>query len=226
MAKYQFSKAIKPGQGIVIGVDGAVSKLKATVNPFGSKIKHDYPLPPPRIKKHGGLEEEKARHRKLKKKKRSVLEYSVPPRKKRLPPTGKKALAALYARLKPKTEGLDPEEINYRRDGKVNVVKQDEQTVVEPSRPARKSSKRKRKGFGLCGRASDGIAKRYQTQIPSGTYHIINGQPVFLTRNADSDEEQEIARSASEAEETWTGMGHMARDNGSFGSIIGEDYAD
>ena len=56
------------------------------------------------------------------------------------------------------------------------------------------------------------------------SYIVENGVVVRIGTGSTSS--HTIARSSSDSEDTWIGMGHLARDNGRFGSIIGEDYAD
>lgn len=60
---------------------------------------------------------------------------------------------------------------------------------------------------------------------PEKIYTVVNGEMICL-KNGDVKADHTIARSSSDSEDTWIGMGHFARDNGRFGSIIGEDYAD
>lgn len=64
------------------------------------------------------------------------------------------------------------------------------------------------------------------TNTPSSEirYIVENGVVVRLGRGTTGN--HEVARSSSDAEDTWIGMGHFARDNGRFGSIDGVDYAD
>jgi hypothetical protein len=62
-------------------------------------------------------------------------------------------------------------------------------------------------------------------QPPEKIYTVVNGEVIRL-KNGQGEIDHTIARSSSDSEDTWIGMGHLARDNGRFGSIIGEDYAD
>ncbi len=62
-------------------------------------------------------------------------------------------------------------------------------------------------------------------QSPEKIYTVVNGEVIRL-KNEQGEIDHTIARSSSDSEDTWIGMGQLARDNGRFGSIIGEDYAD
>lgn len=55
------------------------------------------------------------------------------------------------------------------------------------------------------------------------SYVVENG---VVVRIGSSGGNRTIARSDSDSDDTWIGMGHFARDNGRFGSIDGVDYAD
>ena len=81
-----------------------------------------------------------------------------------------------------------------------------------------------KRDFGLKN-VSSGYSLKNNSSNESGFRYIVeNGVVVRIGTGHTAS--HTIARSSSDAEDTWIGMGHLARDNGRFGSIIGEDYAD
>ncbi len=66
---------------------------------------------------------------------------------------------------------------------------------------------------------------KYSASESSGFYVLVDGVVEYIGRRNEPSE-RVIARSESSTEDAWIGMGHFARDNGQFGSISGEDYAD
>ena len=67
----------------------------------------------------------------------------------------------------------------------------------------------------------------YSTPVPEGTYIVVDGVVVFVNaRHGNKSNDARITRSSSDSEDTWKGFGYIARDNGRFGGVIGEDYAD
>lgn len=59
----------------------------------------------------------------------------------------------------------------------------------------------------------------------SDTYVVQNGLVIFLNSDTDT-RDGRIARSGSDSEDYWKGFGVGHPDNGRFGGINGEDYAD
>ncbi len=65
------------------------------------------------------------------------------------------------------------------------------------------------------------------TPVLEGTYILVNGVVEFIKpMRGNGNNETRIIRSESDSEDTWKGLGFMARDNGRFGSILGEDFAE
>ena len=81
-----------------------------------------------------------------------------------------------------------------------------------------------KRDFGLKN-VSSGYSLKNNSSNESGFRYIVeNGVVVRIGTGSTSS--HTIARSSSDSEDTWIGMGHFARDNGRFGSICGVDYAD
>lgn len=89
--------------------------------------------------------------------------------------------------------------------------------------------KKERLSAGGCSRRQNGVTRiDYSTPPPSG--YLISPDGVVIGRSSsrryDEQREPSITRSGSDSEDTWKSFGHMARDNGRYGAINGEDYAD
>lgn len=94
--------------------------------------------------------------------------------------------------------------------------------------PAEKRQGRPRRPFGTHRHSNSNTSVSYsEFQDRPGTYIVEGGVVVFVNRGgAVGTSERTICRSGSDSEDYWKGFGIGAPDNGRFGSIIGEDWAD
>ena len=73
---------------------------------------------------------------------------------------------------------------------------------------------------------SNATSPYHQNHFDSGTYIVHVGGEVEFVKPGGNSKTDGIARSESETGEDWKGLGHIARDNGRYGTIDGADYTD
>lgn len=142
-------------------------------------------------------------------------------------------------RLRPDSKNLDHketplsiEQARYEMCMKeVRKIKRTQNRLLRQIEAARKRSKVGESVSYVSNAMTASKADRktpYATSRPDGFLIASDGVVVgrTLDRRVEGHGDSAIVRSKSDSEDTWKGFGHIARDNGRYGSIDGVDYAD